>query len=164
MPRKSKATKSSPKKPRVKRVPRVLSPKEQAKADKAKDARLRLIFNTCSEEYEKVLEFQNNVCGVTKKPASTLYLDHDHADGKLRGLLSYKINKGLALFDDNPDYLRAAADYLEHPPFTLVTGENIYGVMGRVTKKAKNRRYGPDGTKEPQPRAALMKSKENKSS
>jgi Recombination endonuclease VII len=155
VPRKAKAA------PKPKAPPK----SSQATRDKARESRLRLIFNTCSEEYEKTLEFQNYVCGVTKKPASTLYLDHDHATGKLRGLISYRINKGLALFDDNPAYLRAAADYLENPPYTLAVGEDVYGVLGRVTKKAKNRKYGPTGTKTPQPRAVFNKDlKENKAS
>jgi recombination endonuclease VII len=122
-----------------------------------------LIFNTCSEEYEACLTLQNNVCAITGKPSSTLYLDHDHHSGLVRGLISYKVNKGLALFDDSPDNLRAAADYLENPPFTRAAGEPVYGVMGRVTKKPKNRIYGPDGTKTPQPRAILQR-KEKKPS
>jgi hypothetical protein len=156
------------KRTKVKRVNRVrgtLTPEQQAKADKAKDTRLRKIFNTCNEEYQKVLEFQEFACGVTGQRTPSLYLDHNHATGQLRGLLSFKINKGLGLFDDNPAYLRAAADYLENPPYLLAIGEPIFGVMGRVTNKSKtkkgknNRFYGPDGTDKPQPRAALIKTK-----
>lgn len=148
----------------MKRVRKELTPAQQTKADKGKDSRLRLIFNTSLEESNAVRNFQGNVCAVTKKPSNTLYLDHDHKDGKLRGFISYKINKGLALFDDNPEHLRSAADYIENPPYTQVVGEPVYGVIGRVTKKPKNRRYGPEGTLEPQPRAALHKSKEIKAS
>jgi hypothetical protein len=66
-----------------------------------------------------------------------------------------RANKGLGYFNDDPEELRRAADYLESSIFTEVLGEPVYGMIGRVTKRAKNRRYGPEGTKEPQPRAAI---------
>lgn len=135
----------------------------QAAKDKAREARLRLIFNTNSIEYEKVLTYQNGVCAITQRPTTQLYLDHDHADGQLRGLLSYKVNKGLAYFGDDPELLRRAAAYLENPPYTLAVGEPVYGVIGRVTKKAKNRKYGPHGTKTPQPRTAKEDRQKNDS-
>lgn len=130
---------------------------------KAGEARLRLIFNTCSEEYEKALIAGGGGCAVTglkfRKDGLPLQLnlDHRHSDGLLRGILCGQINEGLAYFDDNPQWLRAAADYLENPPYVRANGE-IYGIIGRSTKKAKNRRFGPitplnpKGTKTPQPR------------
>jgi hypothetical protein len=111
-----------------------------------------LIFNTTVTEYDKVLAYQNGVCPITLRKPSTFFLDHRHSDGALRGLLSMRANKGLAYFNDDPAQLRRAADYLENHPYTAAVGEQIYGVIGRVTNKAKNRRYGPSGSKEPQPR------------
>lgn len=140
-------------------MPKARTPKEQVKATKARDSRLRQIFNITNEEYEKVLAFQSGVCAITGKPSNTLYVDHDHSDGLVRGLISYKVNKGLALFDDNPDVLESAARYLRNPPVTEALGERVYGVIGRVTKRAKNRRYGPTGTTTPQPRASVTSSK-----
>lgn len=132
----------------------------QSTRDKARESRLRTIFNVTSEEYEKVLEHQEGLCPITLRRPKSFYLDHRHEDGLLRGLLSMRANKGLAFFDDDPSQLRRAADYLENSIFTLVLGEEVYGMIGRVTKRAKNRRYGPDGTKTPQPRAAITKMKE----
>lgn len=136
----------------------------QAQRNKARESRLRQIFNITSEEYEKMLAHQNGVCAITNEPTSTLYIDHAHDNGLVRGLLSYKVNKGLAYFDDDPDLLENAAKYLRNPPSVGALGERVYGVIGRVTKRAKNRRYGPEGTKEPQPRSIFtkIKSKETK--
>lgn len=40
-------------------------------------------------------------------------LDHDHETEEPRGLLCHNCNRGLGLFQDNPDYLRRAASYVE---------------------------------------------------
>ncbi len=105
-----------------------------------------------------VLADQSGKCFITGKiPKTVLHIDHDHKNGLVRGLLDSWANKGLAYFQDNPAWLRRAAEYLENPPFTRVLGGPVYGVTGRVTKKARNRRYGPDGSKTPQPRTYKKK-------
>ena len=71
-------------------------------------------------------------------------------------MLSAWANKGLAVFQDNPEWLRNAAEYLENPPVPRALGEEVYGVVGRVSRKVGSRRYGPDGTKEPQPRVTIQ--------
>lgn len=44
---------------------------------------------------------------------SGMNLDHCHATGIPRALLCHNCNRGLGLFQDNPEYLRSAANYLE---------------------------------------------------
>lgn len=48
-------------------------------------------------------------CGTS----DNLCWDHDHASGKFRGTLCDACNKGIGFFRDNPEFLRAAALYLE---------------------------------------------------
>lgn len=51
------------------------------------------------------------ICGTTED----LCVDHDHKTGRVRGVLCRWHNSGLGHFKDNPDNLRKAAEYLEHP-------------------------------------------------
>ncbi|MDE3021866.1 MAG: hypothetical protein KGI54_08405 [Pseudomonadota bacterium] len=42
-----------------------------------------------------------------------LVVDHDHATGMIRKLLCHNCNRGLGLFQDNPELLKAAAEYVK---------------------------------------------------
>lgn len=73
--------------------------------------------------FEEKVKNQNGVCAISKQVPSdkTLCIDHDHSccPGKkscgkcVRGLLHRQINTAMGLFQDNPEWLRAAADYIE---------------------------------------------------
>ena len=51
--------------------------------------------------------------GVGKTKTDIAHLDHDHSTGKVRGILCQNCNVAIGLLRDNPDLLRAAAEYLE---------------------------------------------------
>jgi hypothetical protein len=71
---------------------------------------------------QEKLDEQNCLCAICNNTpfkmredhVSGLNLDHCHKTGIPRALLCHNCNRGLGLFQDNPDYLRAAANYLEH--------------------------------------------------
>ena len=80
-------------------------------------ARLKRKYNLSRDEYEALLESQNNCCKIcgthgTENTQGKLYVDHCHTTGKVRGLLCMKCNTALGLLDDNKDRITKLLDYL----------------------------------------------------
>ena len=67
------------------------------------------------EQYEDMLANQEGVCAISgQSPSETrLHVDHDHATNQIRQLLHSDINTAIGLFQENPEWLRKAADYIE---------------------------------------------------
>lgn len=57
------------------------------------------------------------ICGTAKPPGNGFKaqwnVDHDHATGRVRGILCSPCNTGMGLLKDDPALLRRAADYVE---------------------------------------------------
>lgn len=84
-------------------------------------------YGLSKEEYEAMLSSQTNLCAICKQTGrhirfDKLCVDHDHSTGKVRGLLCGKCNSAIGLLADNPELLRAAADYLEKHHKNSTTG------------------------------------------
>lgn len=59
---------------------------------------------------------QTGICaisGMLPDEGTRLVIDHNHATKQVRQLLHNDINLAIGLFQENPDWLRKAADYLE---------------------------------------------------
>ncbi len=67
------------------------------------------------EKYEQLHRRQKGACAICMeaKEVRQLSVDHSHKTGKVRGLLCGRCNRGLGMFEDNPDLLVIASDYLE---------------------------------------------------
>lgn len=64
-------------------------------------------------QYDAMLAKQSGVCAICgRAPRGSLVIDHDHSDGTVRGLLCRRCNIGIANFDERPDVLIAARNYL----------------------------------------------------
>ncbi len=70
------------------------------------------------EKYNEILASQNECCAICKehqsKQKKSLYVDHCHVSGKIRGLLCYQCNIVLGHFRDSPIILQFCMDYLKH--------------------------------------------------
>lgn len=70
------------------------------------------------EDYYAMLAAQGGVCAICRashpgqKDNSSWAVDHDHATGKVRGLLCHACNLGLGMLKDSPEVLTKALAYL----------------------------------------------------
>lgn len=124
------------------------SRKTNSAKEKAKNARLKREFHISLDEYKKVLGHQQGVCAICKNAPTeiSLAVDHCHSTGLLRGLLCYKCNKLLGLFnglfrdknDPQKDFtyvLQNMVAYILNPPVTSALGIPRYTAPGRIGTK-----------------------------
>lgn len=97
---------------------------EEHVASAGKDANLWKNYRIRLADYERMFEEQGGLCAICGRPPKDgmpLYVDHDHnhcpgakACGLcIRGLLCDSCNKALGLFQDDPDILDRASEYLK---------------------------------------------------
>lgn len=73
------------------------------------------------EQYEEMRDAQGDCCAICQVPfdgPGACAVDHDHATGKVRGMLCGRCNRAIGLLRDDPEIMRQAADYIERttPP------------------------------------------------
>lgn len=85
-----------------------------------REGHLRRKFGLTTEQYEAMLDEQDGVCFLCRRPPRegvSLHVDHHHGTNAVRRLLCFECNGGLGQFRDDPELLRRAADYLDaHDP------------------------------------------------
>lgn len=90
----------------------------RAYREKRRVYNLSYSFGITIEQYEALLEKQNNKCGICKTDITQLTegrrlaVDHCHSTGQIRGLLCMRCNTALGKFNDNVDLLVNAIAYL----------------------------------------------------
>lgn len=95
--------------------------KRYYEANKEKLAQQRLhrllpkLYNVSLEDYNVLFDLQKGLCALCGRPPGSkrLGVDHDHLTGNVRELLCSVCNMALGGFNDDPQLLRAAADYIE---------------------------------------------------
>lgn len=85
-----------------------LTPEERTQRQRRRDYRME------SEDFDQIRLNQQNRCAICHLEfLKTPDIDHNHATGKVRGLLCRSCNSGLGAFFDSPNRLIAAANYLD---------------------------------------------------
>jgi hypothetical protein len=73
---------------------------------------LKRRYGITAADADAVLAAQGGLCAICRA-APAAHVDHDHATGAVRALLCFNCNGGLGQFKDDPDVLRAAAEYVQ---------------------------------------------------
>lgn len=73
---------------------------------------LKRRYGITAEDADRMLAEQDGLCDICeRRPA--VHVDHDHATGKVRGLLCFNCNAGLGHFRDDADVMTLALGYLQ---------------------------------------------------
>jgi len=82
--------------------------------------RLKKNYGITQQQYDDMFVAQGGVCricetrnGISAKKEKALAVDHDHATGRVRGLLCSSCNRGLGLLKDSVAVLENAIKYLK---------------------------------------------------
>lgn len=107
------------------RAKRCASCVKRSRSKGAHERRVMATYGLKRGEYDQLLRAQGGVCAICGQPRrQRLSVDHCHKTGVVRGLLCRMCNgRPLPSARDDPEILRAAADYLEDPPAVRIIGE-----------------------------------------
>ena len=81
-----------------------------------RDLYYRRTFGITADDVDALIEKQGGkclICGRTPERLASWHVDHCHETGNVRGILCIDCNQGIGKFHEDPQRLRAAADYLE---------------------------------------------------
>ncbi len=87
----------------------------------SENARLKRFYGIDLEDYQQMLEAQNHVCEICKKPESQilngkprkLSVDHNHKTGLTRGLLCFRCNASVGVMEQNMDRVFGVIEYIK---------------------------------------------------
>jgi len=107
--------------------------------------KLKTRYGLTVETYDKMLREQSHRCAICGSQERQLHnatakrtrlsVDHDHKTGKVRGLLCAKCNRALGVFQDDPNIVHAAYQYLvQHKEEThgRENHERVYRKAGKA--------------------------------
>jgi Recombination endonuclease VII len=70
-------------------------------------------YGVTPEQYQKMFDEQGGLCALPGCSRPIACIDHDHTNDVVRGLLCKACNTALGLLGDDPERIRAAAEYVE---------------------------------------------------
>lgn len=71
-------------------------------------------YGVSAAQVEAMKESQGGLCLICKTRAAE-HVDHDHASGRVRAILCESCNGFLGAFNDDPELIKAAIEYLKKP-------------------------------------------------
>lgn len=87
-----------------------------------RNSRYKRIYGITLADFDRMVEEQGGRCALCDGPPcasrfkrsteARFHVDHCHKTGKVRALLCYKCNAGIALLNDDPNLMKRAAIYV----------------------------------------------------
>jgi len=83
---------------------------------KTRGYRLKSVYHITEEDFQNMTDSQNGVCKICgcspnehgkNKMSKVLHIDHDHATGKIRGLLCSRCNGALGWYEKCKDGIKS---------------------------------------------------------
>jgi Recombination endonuclease VII len=87
----------------------------RARVGGARRYHLRYRYGITEDEIATMKALQDGRCAICRLREAT-QVDHDHASGKVRGILCLQCNAGLGALRDDPRLVYQAIDYLSETP------------------------------------------------
>lgn len=81
--------------------------------ESARKTHLKHRYGITIEDYKELYNNQNGMCKICGTRYDILYIDHNHKNDKVRGLLCSNCNAGLGMFKENKLILIKALNYLK---------------------------------------------------
>jgi hypothetical protein len=89
-----------------------------------KKSALNRHYGMTLEQWNDLFNKQNGRCAICEKHQTeviqNLCVDHDHSNGKIRGLLCHSCNRGLGLLQDSPVLTHRATIYLNRSKISVL--------------------------------------------
>lgn len=105
--------------------------REKQPQDYERRRKLQSKYGITSEQYDGMLERQQNKCLITGEIfKETPHVDHNHSTGEVRGLLSNNANAALGFLKENPEAFYRAVAYL-----TLDNKKPLVYIIGSLRNK-----------------------------
>jgi hypothetical protein len=81
---------------------------------RVRDTAIKRQYGISLLDYDRILEQQDGRCAICKgdNGGNTLHIDHDHATGRIRGLLCVPCNRAIGLLRDSPIVSQEVTKYL----------------------------------------------------
>lgn len=70
------------------------------------------LYGITKEQFQLLSDKQEGKCAICRNPNRKLHLDHDHQDGRIRGLLCGPCNRSIGVLGDSIESLMRVVTYL----------------------------------------------------